>query len=65
MNSRTFYKEYVRPYLRVGKDLDRPYNRSLFADELDRANKDGLITDKQAQNWVYPSNDYFESKNDR
>lgn len=62
MNQREFYNNYVRPYLR--KD-DRPYNRQLFNDSLDMAHREGLVTDKQAQNWVYPDNDYFESKTQR
>lgn len=62
MNQREFYNNYVRPYLR--KD-DRPYNRSLFAEALDMAHREGMVTDKQAQNWVYPDNDYFESKTQR
>jgi hypothetical protein len=56
MNQREFYNQYVRPYLRKG---DRPYNRQLYNDTKDAVARDGLITEKQAQNWVYPDNGFF------
>lgn len=62
MTKTDFYKQYVRPYL---KKNDRPHNRQLFHDTKDMLHKDGNITDRQVQNWCYPSNNSFESKRDR
>ena len=56
LTSKQFYEEYIKPYLK--KD-DKPYNRQLYNDTKDGLNKDGLITDKQASKWTYPSNKFF------
>ena len=59
MNQRDFYNKYVRPHLKTGRNLDRPYNRQLFNDAVDTAHRNRMITDWQAQNWVYPDTNAF------
>ena len=57
MTSKQFYKEYVKPHL---KEKDKPYNRQLFHDMKDSLHREGRITEKQCQNWVHPSNKFFQ-----
>lgn len=61
MNEKEFYSKHIRPYL----TNDRPRNREFYADTLDMFHRDGLITDKQAQNWSYPANNFFLAKSER
>ena len=56
MTLRQFIKDYIRPHV---KDNDKPYNRELFSDTKDILHKDGMITDKQVQNWIYPNTKLF------
>ncbi len=51
-----FLKCYVLPFTK--KD-DKPFNRQLFNDTKDMLHKDGMITDKQVYNWVYPNTKLF------
>ena len=48
MNKKQFYNDYVKPYL---KKYDRAFNRQLFNDTSDVMCKDGVITQKQYNNW--------------
>jgi len=57
MKQRDFYNNYVKPELI--KD-DKPFNRQLYNDLKDMLCKDGVITQKQFNEWVYPDNKYFE-----
>ena len=57
MTRKDFFKTYVQPYMRKS---DKPFNRQLWHDTKDSLHKDGLITDKQVNNWIYPRNKYFE-----
>ena len=57
MTKQQFYKNYIQPH--IIKD-DKPFNRQLFHDAKDSLHKDGLITNKQVNNWIYPSYKYFE-----
>lgn len=57
MTQREFYNNYVKPFLT--KD-DKPRNRQLFNDTKDELHKDGLITDKQVNNWIHPKNKFFK-----
>jgi len=50
MNKDEFYRGYVQPYLTD----DAAFNRALFAQAIDGAARDGVITDKQARTWTYP-----------
>ena len=50
MTKSEFYKQYVKPYL----TNDRGANNFLFASQIDNLHREGLITDKQAQNWNQP-----------
>lgn len=52
-----FYRWYVKPYL---KKHDKPFNRQLFNDSKDTAHKNGWISEKQANEWIYPNTKYFE-----
>lgn len=65
MDQRTFYNRYVRPHLKLGRNLDRPYNRMLFSTEVDQMHRAGKITDRQAQNWVYPDTNAFLAPSER
>ena len=56
MTKKEYYNHYVKPYL---KPNDKPYNRQLWSDVKDGLHKDGQITDKQVESWVYPYNRYF------
>lgn len=59
MTKKEFMVVYITPYLKAD---DRPYNRQLFNDTKDSLFKDGIITEKQCDNWVYPENKYFEGR---
>lgn len=59
MTKKEFMKVYIAPYIKVD---DRPYNRQLFNDTKDLLFKDGIVTEKQAESWVYPRNKHFEEK---
>ena len=50
-------KNYVTPYLQSN---DKPYNRELFNNTINFLHQDNLITDWQAENWVYPNTKNFE-----
>lgn len=52
-----FMKTYVMPHI---KKNDKPFNRELFNDQLDFVYRDGLVGDKEVNNWAYPSNKYFK-----
>lgn len=52
-----FLNQYIMPHVVLG---DKAYNRQLFNDTKDLLHKDGLITDKQAENWIYPNTQLFE-----
>ena len=49
-------KQYITPYLVKN---DRPRNRQLYNDTKDVMHRDGIITDWQVRNWVYPSTNAF------
>lgn len=59
MTKKEFMSVYIAPYL---KSDDKPYNRQLFNDTKDVLYKDGVITEKQCNNWSHPSNKYFEER---
>lgn len=52
MRYNTFIKEYVKPYLKMN---DKPFNRQLFHEQKDILHKEGIISDRQVQNWLYPN----------
>lgn len=56
MTKKEFYKNHVEPYL----TNDKPYNRQLWNDTLDRLEKDGQISHEQSYSWEYPNNKKFE-----
>lgn len=59
MTKKEFMTVYITPYL---KHNDKPYNRQLFNDTKDMLYKDGIIAEKQYNNWNYPKNRYFEER---
>ena len=52
-----YYNQYVKPNL---KENDRPFNRQLYNNAKDMLHKDGLITDNQVRNWIYPNTRHFK-----
>ena len=58
MTHKEFLKEYIRPHI---KKNDKPFNRQLYNDTKDALHKDGLITDKQVNTWVYPNTLYYST----
>ena len=51
MNYKYFIQTYIAPHVKTN---DKPFNRQLFNDTLDCLHKDGIITDYQVNNWIYP-----------
>ena len=61
MTAKQFYNQYIRPYLTdENGQIDKPKNRQMYNDVKDCLHRDGQITDKQLNNWVYPGNKYFK-----
>ncbi len=56
MTRQEFLDRYVMPII---KKNDKPFNRQVFSDAKDMLHKDGIITDKQVYNWVYPNTKLF------
>ena len=57
MTHKEFLKHHILPYCVKN---DKPANRQLYNDTKDRLCRDGLITEKQADKWVYPSTKLFK-----
>ena len=57
MTKKDFYNQAIKPYLKKG---DKPYNRQLYNDTKDVYAREGLISQKANQNWVYPNTKKFE-----
>ncbi len=57
MTRTEFVRNYVMPYTQKN---DKPFNRQLFNDTKDFLHKDGQITDRQVNNWIYPRTKLFE-----
>ena len=52
MTYKNFLREFIAPYV---KPNDKPANRQLFNDTLDRLEKDGLVNKKISAKWMYPA----------
>ena len=65
MTHKQFMDIYIKPHLDTGsllsgsKPIDQAANRELYHNTKDSLHREGLITNKQVNNWVYPCNRYF------
>jgi len=60
LTKQQFYSMYVRPYVyQDDGSIDKPANRMLWSHCLDSAFQSGDISQRQVNNWIYPSNKFF------
>lgn len=57
MTKQEFYKNYIKDNLKIN---DKAFNRQLFNDTKDLLHKDGILTDNQVNNWIYPQTKLFK-----
>jgi hypothetical protein len=48
------FKQNVLPHLKEEYPNDKTAWRTAYNDEIDVMNRNGYVSDKQAQNWTHP-----------